>query len=208
MRAQKQVAVVTVALVAGLSLTACQGGGSSHSGSRHSGTGKSGHSRTSTHKTTTHRKSVRGAAAGAGAGAGAVGSSRSSGHNCTTSGLGFSTSGGMGEGTLIVNLKNTGSVSCTSQGFPGVDLAGKDGTVSATRSKLGTPHVIVPSGQETRFTLHFTPNTGGGSGTTFTRLVVTPPGETHSTTLPVHLNVGVFDSTTPTITVDPVGTGK
>ncbi|MDQ0788472.1 DUF4232 domain-containing protein [Streptomyces sp. B3I8] len=206
MRAQKQVAVVTVALVAGLSLTACQGGGSSHSGSRHSGTGKSGHSRTSTHKTTTHRKSVRGAAAGAGAGA--VGSSRSSGHNCTTSGLGFSTSGGMGEGTLIVNLKNTGSVSCTSQGFPGVDLAGKDGTVSATRSKLGTPHVIVPSGQETRFTLHFTPNTGGGSGTTFTRLVVTPPGETHSTTLPVHLNVGVFDSTTPTITVDPVGTGK
>lgn len=206
MRAQKQVAVVTVALVAGLSLTACQGGGSSHSGSRHSGTGKSGHSRTSTHKTTTHRKSVRGAAAGAGAGA--VGSSRSSGHNCTTSGLGFSTSGGMGEGTLIVNLKNTGSVSCTSQGFPGVDLAGKDGTVSATRSKLGTPHVIVPSGQETRFTLHFTPNTGGGSGTTFTRLVVTPPGETHSTTLPVHLNVGVFDSTTPTVTVDPVGTGK
>ncbi|MDQ0811927.1 hypothetical protein QFZ63_003641 [Streptomyces sp. B3I7] len=206
MRAQKQVAVVTVALVAGLSLTACQGGGSSHSGSRHSGTGKSGHSRTSTHKTTTHRKSVRGAAAGAGAGA--VGSSRSSGHNCTTSGLGFSTSGGMGEGTLIVNLKNTGSVSCTSQGFPGVDLAGKDGTVSATRSKFGTPHVIVPSGQETRFTLHFTPNTGGGSGTTFTRLVVTPPGETHSTTLPVHLNVGVFDSTTPTITVDPVGTGK
>lgn len=206
MRAHQQVAVVAVAVVAGLSLTACQGGGSSHSGSRHSGVGKSRHSRTAPHKSSPHRKSVGGAAVGAGAGA--AGSSRSSGHTCTTSGLDFSTSGGMGEGTLLVNLRNNGSVSCTLQGFPGVDLAGKDGTVSAARSKLGTPHVIVPSGQETRFTLHFPPNTGGGSGTTFTRLVVTPPGETHSTTLPVDLNVGVSAGTRPTITVDPVGTGK
>ncbi|WP_275557688.1 DUF4232 domain-containing protein [Streptomyces sp. 5-6(2022)] len=31
----------------------------------------------------------------------------------------------MGEGTLIVNLKNNGSAACALQGFPGVDLKGK-----------------------------------------------------------------------------------
>jgi hypothetical protein len=114
----------------------------------------------------------------------------------------------MAEGTLIVNLKNTGSATCSLKGFPGADLKSKDGTVSAQRSKLAAPLVSVRPGEETRFTLHYPPNNSGGSGETFTGLVVTPPNETHSRTLPVSINVPVSDGSGPAVTVDPVGTGK
>ncbi|AOR35475.1 hypothetical protein BFF78_34330 [Streptomyces fodineus] len=127
---------------------------------------------------------------------------------CTTSHLAFSTSGGMAEGTLVVNLKNTGSATCTLKGFPGADLKSKDGSVSARRSRLAAPLVRVKPGGETRFTLHYAPNHSGGSGETFTGLIVTPPGETHSRTLPVGINVPVSDGSGPAVTVDPVGTGK
>ena len=113
----------------------------------------------------------------------------------------------MGEGELIVNMKNTGSAYCTLHGFPGVDLKGKDGTVSASRSKLAAPTVTLQPGAETRFTLHYPPNNSGGSGETFTQLVVTPPNETHSTVLQAGVNVPVTEGG-PGITVDPVGTGK
>jgi hypothetical protein len=135
---------------------------------------------------------------GTGAGSGA----------CKTSQLAFSSSHGMGEDDLIINLKNTGSATCTLQGFPGADLKGKDGTISATRSKLSAPKTSVQPGAETRFTLHYPSNTSGGTGVTYTHLIVTPPNETHSHSLPVNINVAVSDSSTPAVTVDPVGTGK
>jgi hypothetical protein len=114
----------------------------------------------------------------------------------------------MGEGTLIVNLQNTGSAVCTLKGFPGADLKSTAGTVSAARSKLTPPSVSVKPGEETRFTLHYPPNNSGGTGLTFTTLVVTPPNETHSHALPVSINVPVSEDAGPSITVDPVGTGK
>ncbi|MFG2224935.1 DUF4232 domain-containing protein [Streptomyces sp. NPDC048644] len=97
----------------------------------------------------------------------------------------------------------------TLQGFPGADLKGKDGTTSADRSKLTPKKVSVKPGEETRFTLHVPPNNSGGSGVTFTSLVVTPPNETHSHTLPLSINIAVSDGSSPAaITVDPVGAGK
>ncbi|KUN01962.1 hypothetical protein AQI95_28105 [Streptomyces yokosukanensis] len=216
MRVQK-LSLLAVAAVAGLSLTACQGGDKSSSasgdssspssqtsasqasGSQASGSQGSGGSGASSGKgTTTGRSGTVGGGTAVGGGA-AV---------CTTSHLAFTTSGGMAEGTLVVNLKNTGSAACTLKGFPGVDLKSKDGSVSARRSKLAAPLVGIKPGEETRFTLHYPPNNSGGSGETFTSLVVTPPNETHSRTLSVAVNVPVSDGPTSAVTVDPVGTGK
>ncbi|MFB7758494.1 DUF4232 domain-containing protein [Streptomyces sp. NPDC056121] len=200
MRVQKFF-LLAVAVVAGLSLTACQSGDDSSS-AQSSGSQNSGGSSASAGKGT--------GTAGSGATAGgSSGSASGTGTGaCKTSQLAFSSSGGMAEGTLIVNLKNTGSATCTLKGFPGADLKGKDGTVSAERSKLAPPTVSVEAGEETRFTLHYPSNDSGGSGVTFTSLVVTPPDETHSHTLPVSINVPVSDGSGPAITVDPVGTGK
>lgn len=219
MRVQN-IALLAVAVAAGLSLTACgssdnsssSGGGSSSpsatasdsSGGQGSASQGSGGTGGSTGSTGSSGRS----GGKSGTVHGPTGSGRASGAGCTTAHLSFSTSGGMAEGTLVVNLKNTGSVTCSLKGFPGADLKSKDGTVSARRSKLAAPLVSVKPGEEARFTLHYPPNNSGGSGETFTSLVVTPPNETHSRTLPVSINVPVSDGNGPAVTVDPVGTGK
>ncbi|MFF1398237.1 DUF4232 domain-containing protein [Streptomyces sp. NPDC058287] len=203
MRVQK-FSLLAVAIAAGLSLTACQSGDDSSAGSDDSSS-----SAQSSGSQSSGSQDSGGSSASTGKGTGTAGSDAASGTGtCQTSQLAFSSSGGMAEGTLIVNLKNTGSATCTLKGFPGADLKGKDGTVSAERSKLAPPSVSVKAGEETRFTLHYPSNDSGGSGVTFTSLVVTPPNETHSHTLPVSINVPVSDGSGPAITVDPVGTGK
>ncbi|WP_432165230.1 DUF4232 domain-containing protein [Streptomyces sp. bgisy031] len=207
MRVQK-FSLLAVAVAAGLSLTACQSGDGSSAGSDDSSSAQSSGSQNSGGSSASAGKGTGTAGSGATAG-GSSGSASGTGTGaCKTSQLAFSSSGGMAEGTLIVNLKNTGSATCTLKGFPGADLKGKDGTVSAERSKLAPPTVSVEAGEETRFTLHYPSNDSGGSGVTFTSLVVTPPDETHSHTLPVSINVPVSDGSGPAITVDPVGTGK
>ncbi|RFC69900.1 DUF4232 domain-containing protein [Streptomyces sp. AcE210] len=211
MRVQK-FSLLAVAVAAGLSLTACQSGDDSSAGSDDSSS-----SAQSSGAQSSGSQDSGGSSASTGEGTGTAGSDASAGGStgaasgtgaCQTSQLAFSSSGGMAEGTLIVNLKNTGSGTCTLKGFPGADLKGKDGTVSAERSKLAPPSVSVKAGEETRFTLHYPSNDSGGSGVTFTSLVVTPPDETHSHTLPVSINVPISDGSGPAITVDPVGTGK
>ncbi|MER7198578.1 hypothetical protein CG723_13365 [Streptomyces sp. CB01635] len=213
MRVQK-LSLLAVAVVAGLSLTACQSGDDSSAGSDDSSS-----SAQSSGSQSSGSQDSGGSSASTGNGTSTAGSEASTGGSsnggsgtgtgaCQTSHLAFSSSGGMAEGTLIVNLKNTGSATCTLKGFPGADLKGKDGTVSAERSKLAAPSVSVKPGEETRFTLHYPSNDSGGSGVTFTSLVVTPPNETHSHTLPVTINVPATDGSGPAITVDPVGTGK
>lgn len=188
-------------------------GGSANEGSGSDGSGSDGSGGSGASAASAASAGQSGGTTQTGASTGGPGSSGGSAAGavtgaCQTSRLAFSTSGGMGEGTLIVNLKNTGSAVCTLKGFPGVDLKSKYGTISANRSSLTPPRVSVKPGEETRFTLHFPPNNSGGSGVTFTSLVVTPPNETHSHTLPVSINVAASDNTGPAITVDPVGTGK
>ncbi|MFJ5034079.1 DUF4232 domain-containing protein [Streptomyces sp. NPDC088560] len=216
MRVQK-LSLLAVAAVAGLSLTACSGSGSGSSGrsdsstpgrgaasqgsgAQDSGTQSTGGSGAASGKGTSTGTGQAGTNGGAAVGGGAG--------VCKTSQLAFSTSGGMAEGELIVNLKNTGSATCALKGFPGADLKSKDGRISARRSSVAPVPVRVKPGEETRFTLHYPPNNSGGTGETFTTLVVTPPGETHSHSLPVGVNVPVTDGAGGAITVDPVGTGK
>jgi hypothetical protein len=178
--------LLAVAVAAGLSLTACAGDDSSAKSSGDSS-----------------------ASADTRSGSGTGGSDTdAAADSCKTSQLGFSSSHGMAEGQLVINLKNNGAAACTLQGFPGVDLKGKDGSISATRSDLTPAKVGVKPGEETRFTLNSPPNTSGGTGATFTSLSVTPPNETHSHSLPVSINVPASDGTTSAIKVDPVGSGK
>ncbi|MEU3194034.1 DUF4232 domain-containing protein [Streptomyces sp. NPDC006992] len=127
---------------------------------------------------------------------------------CKTSGLAFSTSPGMAQGSLLVNLENTTATACTMHGFPGVDLQSAAGSMNAARNGLAAPTVRVGPGESTRFTLHYPPNDSGGSGLNVTSLVVTPPNETSSQTLPVSINLPVSDSTDSGVTVGPVGAGK
>ncbi|KOV58910.1 DUF4232 domain-containing protein [Streptomyces sp. MMG1121] len=217
MRVQK-LSLLAIAAVAGLSLTACQGSDNGSSGSKDSSapSQSAGAQDSGSQGSGSQATGGSGAASGKGTSTG-TGSSGSAGGGtavgggsgaCKTSQLALSTSGGMAQGELIVNLKNTGSATCSLKGFPGADLKSKDGTISAHRSKIAPVPVSVRPGQETRFTLHYPPNNSGGSGETFTSLIVTPPNETHSQTLPVTINVPVSDGTGPAITVDPVGTGK
>ncbi|MEU6394151.1 DUF4232 domain-containing protein [Streptomyces sp. NPDC046939] len=216
MRAQK-LTLAGIALVAGLSLTACQSdsnddkatgtndsapsqaasSSTSSSASSSSGTGKSANSPTS--------NSAGPEDTGTGSGGGRITTGP-----CKTANLSFHTAHGMGEGDFTVAMKNTGDA-CTLKGFPGVDLKADSGpgAISAKRTRLAAPLVTLKTGEETRFHLHYPRNDTGGSGVDITQLVVTPPNETHSKTLPVTLNLPVTDSPTNAgVTVDPVGTGK
>ncbi|NJP47301.1 DUF4232 domain-containing protein [Actinacidiphila epipremni] len=223
MRARKIPAVALVAVAAGLSLTACGGGGSDDAsattppaapsapaaqdtgapadpasdGSNASGSSSQG----------SQGSEGSGGSDGSGGSKGST-SGHGSGARCTTANLGLSASYGMAEGEILVNFQNNGPATCTLHGFPGVDLSGKDGTISAARSSLTAPDVTLRHGESTRATVHFPPNTSGGSGATFTTLVVTPPDETHSRSLSVTVNLPVTDGSGSGVSVDPVGTGK
>ncbi|MFF1693414.1 DUF4232 domain-containing protein [Streptomyces sp. NPDC058257] len=223
----KTLTLAAVALAASLSLTACQGdedsaasGSGSGSGSGN-GSGASSSSSSASASSSSSSSSSPGSSDGndkatGGESAATESSGQGSGGgqvttgNCKTANLTFSSSHGMGEGDLLVSIKNTGGDACTLKGFPGVDLKADSGPggISAERSELAAPAVALKGGETTRFTLHTPRNDTGGSGLDITTIVVTPPNETHSKTLPVSLNVPVSDKAVATVTVDPVGTGK
>ncbi|MFB7618327.1 DUF4232 domain-containing protein [Kitasatospora sp. NPDC056181] len=91
---------------------------------------------------------------------------------------------GDAENTVVVELKNHSGKDCTLSGYAGVDLKTSAGTLPAKRS--GEPVVagVVKNGKSTYFGISYPANTSGGSGVKITGLVVTPPDETQSVTLP------------------------
>jgi hypothetical protein len=231
MRIRKISALALVAAAAGLTLTACDGSGtdatsavtapSQPTGAPLASPSTSGQGAAPANDTNTGTGSGSGSS-GTGRSSGANGSDGSDGANgskgsdgsgtadagtCQTANLSFSHSYGMGEGEVLINLKNIGAGTCTMHGFPGVDLKSNYGTQSAARSHMSAPDVTLAPGQSTRFTLHYPPNHTGGSGVTFTSLLITPPNETHSHTMSLAINVPVTQSSAA-ITVDPVGAGK
>ncbi|WP_420032581.1 DUF4232 domain-containing protein [Streptomyces sp. cg28] len=214
MRVQK-FTLAAVALTAGLALTACQDNqdsGDAASGSNDSAAASSSSSASASAPSSSSASSSAASTAGGsssgddapGSGGGQINTGP-----CKTANLSFSTAHGMGEGDFMVAMKNTGDA-CYLKGFPGVDLkaANGGGSISAGRTGTAPVSVVLKNGEETRFHLHYTPNTSGGSGVTITSLVVTPPNETHSKSVPVSLNLPVSDKPSGGVTVDPVGTGK
>ncbi|MFD7991139.1 DUF4232 domain-containing protein [Streptomyces mexicanus] len=224
MRVQK-LGLAALALAAGLSLTACQGsgnsagksddsaasssassgGGSSSTGASSSSAGASGGSTVSGKNATSGGGGSAAAKSAQGSGGGQISTGL-----CRTANLGFGTAHGMGEGELIVSLKNNGGDTCSLKGFPGVDLMSQDASepLSARRSDLAAPAVTLQPGEETRFTLHYPPNHTGGTGVYVSAIVVTPPDETHSKALSVSIDIPVTATAADDVRVDPVGTGK
>lgn len=198
-----------VLVAAGMALTACgpDDTTSDPSPSASASTGQSGPAPASSAGGTSGGSAATSSPTASAQGSNSGGGSAKS-NVCQAANLSFSNSHGMGEGELMINLKNSGSSSCTMHGFPGVDLKGQDGTVSASRSAKSAPTVTLAPGQTAYVALHYPPNNSGGTGVTFTSLVVTPPNTYTSHTLPVGINVPVGESATPTITVDPVSPSK
>ncbi|KDN82073.1 DUF4232 domain-containing protein [Kitasatospora cheerisanensis] len=109
--------------------------------------------------------------------------------------------------TVVVELKNHSGKDCTLSGYAGVDLKTSAGTLSAKRS--GEPVVagVVAAGTSTYFGISYPANTSGGSGVRITGLVVTPPDETQSVTLPWPGagSLPVTDGSGSPVKIGPVG---
>ncbi|WP_354644724.1 DUF4232 domain-containing protein [Kitasatospora camelliae] len=186
----RKLAFATLAVTAALSLTACQDDGTgtaqgaptaattASSGASPSGAPASGGPASGgPGKGSTPPTAAPAGSAGAGKGA-----------KCRTADLTITaadrTITGDADHTVVVELKNHSGKDCTLSGYAGVDLKTSAGTLSAKRS--GEPVVtgVVPNGKSTYFGITYPANASGGSGAHITGLVVTPPDETQSVTLP------------------------
>ncbi|MFE1319625.1 DUF4232 domain-containing protein [Kitasatospora phosalacinea] len=113
---------------------------------------------------------------------------------------------GDAEGTVAVELKNHSGKDCTIAGYAGVDLQAAEGTLSAQRSGEPVVSAVLKNGKSTYFGVSYPVNTTGGSGVRITKLVVTPPDETHSVTIPwPGGSLPVTDGSGSPVKVGPVG---
>ncbi|WP_406286095.1 DUF4232 domain-containing protein [Streptomyces sp. NBC_00209] len=111
------------------------------------------------------------------------------------------------DGTVAVEMKNTSGRDCVIAGFAGVDLKTNAGTLSAERKgEPGDPYVL-KSGKSIAFSVTYPLNETGGSGVRITGLVVTPPNETKSVTLPWpgKPSLPVTDGSGDPVRVGPIG---
>ncbi|MER7690700.1 DUF4232 domain-containing protein [Streptomyces sp. NPDC097610] len=228
MRVKKMSALALIVAAAGLSLTAC--GSSDSSASAHTSASTAASSSTGAQDSTSGSSASGSSTGGKGStsasGSSSSGSSTSSskgskltaqtqsstsGSRCKTDHLAPSASSTGVKNEIVVNLKNTGSSKCSMHGFPGVQLVGPDGLgdtgPDAARADATASTVTIAPGEETRFLLHFSPDTSG-SGKTYTRLLVTPPNETVGEIVNLNdltITVAPASGTVPDVVVDPVG---
>ncbi|WP_433341332.1 DUF4232 domain-containing protein [Streptomyces sp. CA-253872] len=200
MRVFKLGGLAALAVVAGLSLTACQ---SDDGGDEAAGTGKgSASSQTAGDSGSSGDSEVTASAGASVSGASGGPSSEGDGKGgaqgadggvaaCRTDGLKVTaantTIDGDDRATVAVTLKNAGGTSCALGGaYAGVDLKTNAGALSATRAnKESIPDlpVVLKAGESTSFGVWYPFNKTGGSGVRVTGLVVTPPNETKPVTL-------------------------
>jgi hypothetical protein len=195
-------ATVGMALAAGAALTACQGSDSGNDAAGSSTAPTSAVASADAGATTTSAAAdgsapaptttaADGSTSGGGKG---TGDAPASSTRCQTSNLGFSFGPGSGAqsvgspGGIDVVLTNKGSGTCALEGFPGVDIVSKSGSHwSLTRQAKATGKVTIKPGADASFEITYLPfdagNSGGSVAFHAASLLVTPPGETHSTTL-------------------------
>lgn len=187
-----------LAVVAGLSLTACQddgadtgrsepssvstaasmGGGSGSGGSSSGGGSDQGGGKESAGESPGGRGTTTGA--GSGSGGGTAGKCRTDELEITAL---DSTIDGDPDGTVAVQLKNGGGRDCVLSGYAGVDLKTNAGPLSAKRTGEQAGSMVLRNGKSVAFGISYPVNDSGGSGVRVTGLVVTPPNETKSVTL-------------------------
>ncbi|WP_031066450.1 DUF4232 domain-containing protein [Streptomyces sp. NRRL F-5527] len=110
-------------------------------------------------------------------------------------------------GTVAVEFANGGGRDCTLTGYAGVDLKTNAGQLSAERTGEEAPSVALKDGKSVWFAVTYPVNDSGGSGVRVTGLVVTPPNETKSVTLdwPGGSSLPVTDGSGTPVKVGPIG---
>ncbi|MFF0740762.1 DUF4232 domain-containing protein [Streptomyces sp. NPDC004111] len=184
-RLRRTAPLVATVLAAGLTATACGSDGSDRA------TGTPAPAQSSASSTPSAPATPPGGSGGGGIAASA---------NCTTDGLSFAVAPGSGAqsvgspGAVVINLTNKGTAPCAMNGYPGVDLVGAptgtltDGKWSLGRQTSAQPRSVTLRPRATAtFTITYLPYTAEGnspdSELKVTKMVITPPNETRSTTL-------------------------
>lgn len=237
MRAKKISALALVVAAAGLSLTACGSsdgssasantgtstaagsstGASSSTGDKGSASGSSASNSSSASDSSASSSSTASGSSADGKGSAANGKvtaktqSGASSSTCEADNLALSATSAGVKNQIVINMKNTGPSSCSMHGFPGVQLIGPDGLgdtgPDAARTDTSGSTMTIAHGEETRFLLHYIPDTSG-SGKTYTRLSVTPPNERVSEIVNLNklaITVSPSSGNAPDVYVDPVG---
>ncbi|WP_330461507.1 DUF4232 domain-containing protein [Streptomyces sp. NBC_00820] len=111
------------------------------------------------------------------------------------------------DGTVTVQMKNGGGQACAMSGYAGVDLKTNAGALSAQRNGERATSIVLKSGQSVAFGINYPVNRSGGSGVRVTALLVTPPNETKTVTLPWPGagTLPVTDGSGSPVKVGPVG---
>ncbi|MFD7918135.1 DUF4232 domain-containing protein [Streptomyces sp. NPDC059740] len=218
MRVKKVPALALIVAAAGLSLTACNSNGganaSADTGSSTAASSSAGGQGAASGSSAEGKDAASGSTSsdsGTGGEVTAKTQSATSAAGCKTDDLGFSATSAGVKNEIVVNMKNNGSRTCSMHGFPGVQLIGPDGLgdtgPDAARTDASGSTVTIAPSEETRFLLHYSPESTG-STKTYTRLSVTPPNERVSEIV----NLGKLSITLPTpsgqspdVFVDPVG---
>ncbi|MFE9123688.1 DUF4232 domain-containing protein [Streptomyces sp. NPDC007172] len=135
--------------------------------------------------------------------------------HCQTAQLTFAVAPGSGarskgsQGAVTITLTNKGAKSCAMKGYPGVDLVGGPTRWSLPRQTSESPSTVtVRPGATTTFVIFYLPfDQGDGQEFRPKSIVITPPNETHSHTLPwTYSSVLLQDGAThPGTYVGPVG---
>ncbi|MEZ3182589.1 DUF4232 domain-containing protein [Streptomyces pimonensis] len=205
-----KITIAALAVVAGLSLTACQNddtatdrsNSSSSKGGSNSGGSAQGAAKDSTGN---DADEGRGTVAGTGSsGNGTTGACRTDELEVTAT---DHTVEGDPEGMVAVEFTNGGGRDCALSGYAGVDLKTNAGSLSAERTGEQAPSVTLKDGESVAFAVSYPVNDSGGSGVRVTGLVVTPPDETKSVTLdwPGAASLPVTDGSGTPVKVGPIG---
>ncbi|MFE9411436.1 DUF4232 domain-containing protein [Streptomyces sp. NPDC006704] len=219
----RKLTFAALAVAAGLSLTACQNddgstaqsdpssassastGGGSGSAGANAGTGTGTGGAQSGGKGTTAGTGASGTGGTGGSGSGAKGG------KCTAADLKISatdaTVGGDKDRTVAVEFKNVSGRDCSVAGFAGVDLKLAEGTLPAKRTGEPASPYTLKNGKSVYFAVTYPHNATGGSGVRVTGLLVTPPGDTKTVSLPWpgEATLPVTDDTTSQVKVGPIG---
>ncbi|WP_320783429.1 DUF4232 domain-containing protein [Streptomyces sp. CRN 30] len=210
MRVRKLTLAAALAVVAGLSLTACNGddGTAQNDSASAAASAPSGDSASASPEQGGSAQAEGTGSTGSGSGTDteAAGSGA-----CRTDELEVTaadtTITGDEQGSAAVTFANGGGHDCTLSGYAGVDLKTSEGQLSAERSGQAADPVVLKDGESVSFNIAYPLNDSGGSGVRVTGLVVTPPGETKSVTLdwPGAGSLPVTDGSGSAVTVGPMG---
>ncbi|MFJ9180027.1 DUF4232 domain-containing protein [Streptomyces sp. NPDC102360] len=112
-------------------------------------------------------------------------------------------------GRINISMVNRGSTTCSATGFAGVDIKDADNTSSPIERGHAQPRVTtLKPGDSAVFDLAYDIDSSGESLTSPTKILVTPPNETHSVTLDWPAGAGDIKGAYTDVQVYPTHTTK